>query len=564
MRAADTVRATLESFNLFGDCSRCQTDPTLFLWKRLRNDFKTVAAEAANKNNSYSTDNEYTNHAVLTATLELDLADKLNHLDKSNAPETLHRLSANLKRLHVTKNMFVFLFDIEVAQSRVAQEALKALCIHYPGIDILKLFGAFEETSDVKQVRVCPTAWPKKKTTTANKKSAKATNSYRAANETLSDDNVDSDNDEDNSDYQLVDGFPSHSGIDDSSDEVDTSSPVLSTQSRPGCVCSKHTDASVVKPMNEIPPVRTDCQLSPFSSSDWPRDSLLLDQSLITPQEATIVDGMEIQTRTASLIDSTAWTSGACLMKCLAMITGSSEPQPGQPGWLLMDSSVTEDSRKLNNQLFRLMTQSSTNIILPLFLSKNHWALGIMRRDRPVSIEVDLYDSLSMKAHDEAARKQLDGFCGRYLSRSTRLPGYIVSIPCAQQSNGNDCGVYVIAFAAYVVAQRTVVTIDASLWRFIVQVMTDLSDPPPPSSERRAIKEYLRQSFQAEFFDHDLLASPRVPVQTPMLTSTTADVLEFEKYMALVFTCQSRFQAGMRRAVESRLPVWTSAHQQLI
>ncbi|CCF32139.1 hypothetical protein CH063_04583, partial [Colletotrichum higginsianum] len=168
--------------------------------------------------------------AMLTVALDLELADELTRLNENNPSETLHRLSANLKRWSLSQSVFVFLFGIEVAQSRVAQEALKALHKHSPYCDITKLFSAFEAVSDVKTVRgkantkhrkpvdrfkeaigtresrrtllrfvfppprlvkprmltrfqcvqrlVCSTAWPNK-TTDANKKSAKATNSCK-------------------------------------------------------------------------------------------------------------------------------------------------------------------------------------------------------------------------------------------------------------------------------------------------------------------------------------------------------------------------------------------------
>ncbi|GKT96673.1 ulp1 protease family protein [Colletotrichum tofieldiae] len=182
-----------------------------------------------------------------------------------------------------------------------------------------------------------------------------------------------------------------------------------------------------------------------------------------------------------------------------------------------------------------------------------------MRRDKPVSIEVELYDPVRNQAHEEAAKEQLDGFCSRYLPGLLRVPGYITNVSSPQQVDGSDCGVFIVAFAAYVVTQRTIVTIDPTLWRFIIRIMTDLTDPLLPSSELLGAKEH------GAYSKLSLLALPRVPIKPSVLaTATTANILEFDEYTARVLALQCRVRAETTAGAKSRLPTWKSVHQQLL
>ncbi|KAL0929244.1 Ulp1 protease family protein [Colletotrichum truncatum] len=310
----------------------------------------------------------------------------------------------------------------------------------------------------------------------------------------------------------------------------------------------------------------SDSQTSLFSPTSLKQASSLQHNSLVTPSDASTA--IEMQSMSTPILDDTAWLSGTVVAQCLSIITMSAgERQPGEPCWLLIDSLTTGSQAKLSQSTYVTMSRSASPCILPLFHNK-HWVLAIMRRDRMASIEVDLYDSLESKAHTETSYEQLEVFCDRYIAKSTRLPGYIANIPCAQQTNTNDCGVYVIAFAAHIVSQKTLLAFDTRLWRIIIHIMRELSYPPP--EQPIAAKEDLRRLFLAKYLNESQLALPRFPIQLPELkTEATHDgsvcnINELDDFAAHVVEAQRRLRADTARAVRSRLSTWTAAHRHLM
>ncbi|KAL0929310.1 Ulp1 protease family protein [Colletotrichum truncatum] len=312
---------------------------------------------------------------------------------------------------------------------------------------------------------------------------------------------------------------------------------------------------SFQSPKDINPPAHSSVLLSP-SSTALPIPSPLADKSIAESRTSATME--PLQTVSVQRIDTTTWLRGAELLHCMGMILESC----GEHYWLLVDSLVTSKKvPSLDKSTFLGLSQPNTTAVLPLFLGGNHWTLVILRRHASY-VEADFYDSLQNDAHTREAQTQLDGFCRAYLPNLSRPAGYMASMPCAQQSNANDCGVHVIAFLAYLVVQRTAPAINSSLWRTLITIMTDTS--MAQHGELLSAKDRHRVFFRSQFLDHGDMAPPTSSIPAPVLKPGRVSTSEANDFAAKVDEWKKNVVADAANANKERASVWTAAHQQLM
>ncbi|GJC89334.1 hypothetical protein ColLi_12172 [Colletotrichum liriopes] len=263
-------------------------------------------------------------------------------------------------------------------------------------------------------------------------------------------------------------------------------------------------------------------------------------------------------------IDNEAWVSSTQLLAALTIITESSgdfQPGGGNPNWLLIDSLVTERRMRLDDATSAALSQA-TACLLPLHVSKNHWALAILRRNEPGDIEADLYDSLRSASHTEEAKAQLEDFCSRNLGWFKTACSYVTSISCAQQTNNHDCGVYTVAFAAHVVTRRAIPDeIDTRLWRCILDAMTKLERQP---EDVPTVRQRLRALFESHYLGQERLALPKCSVPCPEPpASGRYTIIEAQKHTALVQRWSNDIKSRTAERTNELFPAWASTCQQL-
>ncbi|GJC86233.1 hypothetical protein ColLi_09071 [Colletotrichum liriopes] len=246
---------------------------------------------------------------------------------------------------------------------------------------------------------------------------------------------------------------------------------------------------------------------------------------------------------------------------CLSMIAVS-----GPESWALVDSLVTakQVTGKPTRVIFRDLTAPA--IILPLFVGGNHWTSVLLRQDMSGALQAELYDSMQGDEHTEQAFTQLEAFCCSYYPNSQLTRASLVEMMCPQQPNGYDCGVFVIAVNAHLMAGLALPRqIDRWLWRLIIYAMGKLCCKSVGAVGR---EDEIKDLFRQRYLESEELSLPRVSPQSlpgpecPVDLTLPYSLQDAIEYSDAVLQWRHQVSEHVSRETKKRVAAWSSALHQ--
>ncbi|EOD47367.1 putative ulp1 protease family protein [Neofusicoccum parvum UCRNP2] len=136
-------------------------------------------------------------------------------------------------------------------------------------------------------------------------------------------------------------------------------------------------------------------------------------------------------------------------------------------------------------------------LIMPIHVLAAHWVLASYNRELDQVQTLDSISSLPRAAR--AVEQRVKAFIQQQLGRDRLV---YVQRACPQQSNGSDCGVYMLAMALYVISGRLPPQqLDATFWRGALAVLVgsnapDDEDVPLASRNTQDLPSTMARLFQ--------------------------------------------------------------------
>ncbi|GKT67475.1 Ulp1 protease family protein [Colletotrichum tofieldiae] len=248
---------------------------------------------------------------------------------------------------------------------------------------------------------------------------------------------------------------------------------------------------------------------------------------------------------------------------CLSMIAVSG-PEP----WALVDSLVTAKhvTGKPTRVIFRDLTAPA--IILPLFVGGNHWTSVLLRQEMSGALQAELYDPMQGDEHTEQAFTQLEAFCCSYYPNSQLTRASLVEMMCPQQPNGYDCGVFVIAVNAHLMAGLALPRqIDRWLWRLIIYAMSKLCCKSVGANGR---VDEIKDLFRQRYLESEELSLTRVSPQSlpgpecPVDLTLPYLLQDAIEYSDVVLRWRHQVSEHVSRETKKRVAAWSSALHQIM
>ncbi|KAJ0164376.1 hypothetical protein CTA2_1159 [Colletotrichum tanaceti] len=264
--------------------------------------------------------------------------------------------------------------------------------------------------------------------------------------------------------------------------------------------------------------------------------------------------GMGARTERIGYIeDSRSCLSGEVVNRCFGMIVTSC-----RPGWVGVDSLAFNDmGLKSQPRLAKELAMSTDKVVLPLHLSRNHWALALVLPSRGGTVQTWLYDSLPSHNHLSEAEDQVRRLLTSHFNLSVPQ-GFLQEIACPRQPNGFDCGVHVVRNLVYLAADQPIPALaDSRLWRALIAVMSRcLASGVPTIRETGAGGPRLEGHVPEFYLDLDGLVSrvvPPAPLPGQLTTKAGADA----HYAAVTEWHQRVEQVWLEN--KKKVPAWNSA-----
>ncbi|GKT97262.1 ulp1 protease family protein [Colletotrichum tofieldiae] len=262
----------------------------------------------------------------------------------------------------------------------------------------------------------------------------------------------------------------------------------------------------------------------------------------------------------------TTWMNSPEVIYCLKLVA-SCVLTP----WLVVDSHTLKQlpkNKTLSQDLARDVARHKT-LVLPLFVSGNHWSLAVLHSGGPGTTPMaDYYDSLRCRAHSREAEDHLNVFCRTLLPSVSPLRA--LDAACPQQENGSDCGVFVVAYLAHLAAGVALSSsLDGRLWRIIVHVMLKSSNtligaPAEPMTALETGRLVLDEYLDSELYAVPDIGPEDVPLpDVPWDRSGPYRAQAAKEYAAAVQEWQSRVDAHLRLLMRPKRPEWLRAADQV-
>ncbi|KAK2022623.1 hypothetical protein LX32DRAFT_187286 [Colletotrichum zoysiae] len=283
------------------------------------------------------------------------------------------------------------------------------------------------------------------------------------------------------------------------------------------------------------------------------------------PQSSHAPDVEEIPRLSLECLGDSWLTDEVVLSSMRLVATSSSEPVVVIDPLVTADTSANRPLRSVFDDLSGVST-----IILPLFLG-NHWALAIVRDEGICRFEAEVYDSLRSPAHLQSARQCLDVFQRLYFPASKPDLLYLTSMSCPKQTNGNDCGVFTVAFQVYLVAGYPMPEeIDTSIWRLLICIFNRIQTcAATVSSNPAAIVDELKGLFQERLINGERLSIPIHPthLSPPVYQFDTSSAYQIEdanKHAANILQWQHEVSEFVKQEARQRAPLWGTMLQHVM
>lgn len=150
------------------------------------------------------------------------------------------------------------------------------------------------------------------------------------------------------------------------------------------------------------------------------------------------------------------------------------------------------------SSLSRRLAKSVQRILIPLHDRQlSHWTLAVLNLEHS---SISIYDSLGRKqTSDPSLAQRLQKFAMGVVDRPQQQ-WTLRSADCPKQSNGTDCGVYVVANALFIMTNNDLPqTYDCSAWRLVCRAMIgeSIQDIRLDSLERFRSPEKIRNLEEA-------------------------------------------------------------------
>ncbi|TKW48740.1 hypothetical protein CTA1_11895 [Colletotrichum tanaceti] len=269
-------------------------------------------------------------------------------------------------------------------------------------------------------------------------------------------------------------------------------------------------------------------------------------------------------------LDPLAWLTSGEVFQCLSMFAASSNV-----ACMPIEHYFTSGQSDMDHATLDALSHAAS-FALPMFVGGNHWILAHMRREEVggPSVQVDLYDPLPSAGHALEAQGQVDRFLDGYFPGMPHPPEGLVSASCPRQLNDVDCGVFVIAFQAYLSANCPMpFAIDSRLWRVIARIIhhlrVELCDAATRQAASASSRDQVLAFFASEYLDHDALGQPCLDPQlfkTPCLALDHGKHLSLHEAQAFANSVREWEQAATAHisvVARERAPLWASALQQV-
>lgn len=112
------------------------------------------------------------------------------------------------------------------------------------------------------------------------------------------------------------------------------------------------------------------------------------------------------------------------------------------------------------NQINRIKYKTRKLVFIPLHVNSNHWTLCAVS---PSERYLKYYDSLHLYREDDTSPIPYKNHITNFLASVDPGINYsFTRVPCPQQNNGSDCGVFVCAFIEKLITEKNVNSIRAS------------------------------------------------------------------------------------------------------